>query len=215
MNKDEAIMAEVANGNPLPCYTPQGKGRLFKALAAVQGEITGARKGSSNPFFKSQYADLASVWDACRESLSSHGLSVVQTTRYHPNGICVVTTLGHESGEFLEGELVMVPTKNDPQGIGSCITYARRYALAAIVGVAQVDDDGNAASEAPFKSKKEQTQYHTGMTQAWAAKDAAGLRQLWDELNTDQQSFIWHDFNSTQRREMKALLAETKPEVTE
>ena len=121
-------------------------GKLIEALSKAQGEITGALKDSKNPFYKSSYADLASCWDACRAQLSKHGLAVVQTTEPNQDGVTVVTTLAHSSGEWIRGTLPMKPVKNDPQGIGSCITYARRYALAAIVGLAQIDDDANAAS---------------------------------------------------------------------
>jgi hypothetical protein len=120
---------------------------LAAALAIAQGEITGALKSSKNPFFKSNYADLASVWDACRESLSRNGLAVIQTTEgVSTETITVVTTLAHKSGQFIKGVLTMTPKDGSPQAFGSCLTYARRYALAAIVGVAQVDDDANAAS---------------------------------------------------------------------
>jgi len=120
--------------------------KLAEALAKAQGEIKGALKDSSNPFFKSSYADLASVWDACRGPLSANGLAVIQTTDNRENGLVVETTLAHSSGEWVGGSLYIRPMKDDPQGVGSAITYARRYALAAMVGVAPEDDDGNAAS---------------------------------------------------------------------
>ena len=124
-------------------------GKLALALSQVQGEITGARKGSTNPFFQSNYADLASCWDACREPLAKNKLAVIQTTDNCKEGIMIITTLVHETGQYISGTLTLKPTKNDPQGIGSAITYGRRYALCAIVGLAQVDDDGNAASVGP------------------------------------------------------------------
>lgn len=120
--------------------------KLAGALAKAQGKITGALKDSSNPFFKSKYADLAACWDACRGQLSENGLSVIQLTDVDETGVLVITTLAHESGQWVRGKLRMMPKDATPQGIGSAITYARRYALAAIVGLAQVDDDGNAAS---------------------------------------------------------------------
>lgn len=119
---------------------------LATALALAQGKITGALKDSANPFFKSKYADLASVWDACRGPLSDNGLAVIQTTDIDGEGVTVVTTLAHKSGQWVRGKLRLMPKEATPQGIGSAITYGRRYALAAVVGVAQVDDDGNAAS---------------------------------------------------------------------
>ena len=120
-------------------------GTLAKALAAAQSQIEGAKKDSEHPFFRAAYADLASVWDACRTQLSSNGLAVIQTVDGSPEVVWVTTTLAHSSGEWIRGTLRMKPVKSDPQGIGSAITYARRYALAAIVGVAPEDDDGNAA----------------------------------------------------------------------
>jgi len=119
---------------------------LAKALAKAQGEITGAIKDADNPCFNSRYADLASVWDACRLPLSRNGLSVVQMPEVLEIGIAVETMLLHASGEFISSTITMRPMKPDPQGIGSCVTYARRYALSAMVGIAPEDDDGNAAS---------------------------------------------------------------------
>lgn len=119
--------------------------QLAAALVKAQAVMGGAKKDSANPFFKSTYADLESVWDACREPLTSNGLAVVQTTDREDAGVVVVTTLLHNSGQWMRGRLTVRPVKDDPQGVGSCITYARRYALAAIVGVYQTDDDAEAA----------------------------------------------------------------------
>ena len=124
-------------------------GNLAAGLAAAQAEIKHAVKSSENPFFKSHYADLASVVDACRASLAKNGLAVVQGADSSPGDVstvCVSTRLVHKSGEWIESTLNVKPVKSDPQGIGSAITYARRYMLAAMVGVATEDDDGNGAS---------------------------------------------------------------------
>lgn len=127
--------------------------KLAEALSKAQGAIKNALKDSSNPYFKSKYADLASVWDACRAELSANSLSVVQVPEVIESEagtkINVHTLLMHSSGEWIDGELKMAPVKDDPQGIGSAITYARRYALSAFVGIAPEDDDGNAASGKP------------------------------------------------------------------
>lgn len=120
--------------------------QLADALSKAQGAIKNAAKDSANPFFKSKYADLASVWDACREPLSANGLSVVQVPEVGERGATVHTLMMHSSGEWICGELTMQPVKDDPQGVGSVITYARRYALSGFAGVAPDDDDGNAAS---------------------------------------------------------------------
>lgn len=121
-------------------------GELATAIAKAQGQMRGALKDSANPFFKSKYADLASIWDAIREPFSVNGLAVLQFARSTPAGVEVETTLVHESGELMSETLAMPVAKQDAQGVGSAITYARRYGLAAIAGVAPDDDDGNAAS---------------------------------------------------------------------
>jgi hypothetical protein len=120
-------------------------GKLAEALAKAQGAMGGALKDSSNPFFKSKYADLESVWSACRKALSENSLAVVQTTDHADAGIRIITTLVHSSGEWVRGVLPIMAKDQTPQGIGSAITYARRYALAAIAGVYQTDDDAEAA----------------------------------------------------------------------
>ena len=121
-------------------------GKLAEALAKAQGAIKHALKDSTNPHFKSSYADLASIWEACRKELSDNGLSVVQPCDFNEvGGLIVETTLMHSSGEWISGKLFMPVPQATPQGIGSAITYARRYSLAAMVGIAPDDDDGEAA----------------------------------------------------------------------
>ena len=119
---------------------------LATALAKAQGAITPAIKDSNNPFFKSQYADLASVWDACRKPLSENGLSVVQTIDGNDK---LETTLLHSSGQFISSTLSIVAKDQTSQSIGSAITYARRYALSAIIGICPDDDDAEAAMGRP------------------------------------------------------------------
>lgn len=119
---------------------------LAAALSKAQGEITHATRDSTNPYFNSRYADLASVWEACRGPLSRNGLAIIQSPSFNVGHVTVETTILHSSGQWQSSELTMVPVKSDPQGIGSAITYIRRYSLAAVVGVAPDDDDGNAAS---------------------------------------------------------------------
>jgi hypothetical protein len=120
---------------------------LALALSIVQGKLTYAVKDSANPFFKSRYADLESVWDACRLLLSENGLAVLQFPGEYCDGAMSLTTiLTHKSGEWIGQEMSVPVTKPDSQGCGSCLSYMRRYALAAVVGVVQSDDDGNAAS---------------------------------------------------------------------
>lgn len=119
---------------------------LTTALAKAQGEIKGAVKDATNPFFKQKYTTLSSTWDACREPLSKYGLSVIQLTNTLDNGLPAVDTiLSHSSGQYIACRLIMHPVKDDPQGVGSALSYARRYSLAAIVGIAPEDDDAESA----------------------------------------------------------------------
>lgn len=119
---------------------------LAVALAKAQAVIEGAIKDRANPAFRSKYADLSAVWDAIREPLTKNGLSLVQMPDIFEGEPVLVTRLLHESGEWLEGTYPLRPVKEDPQGYGSAITYARRYAAMAVCGVCPEDDDGNAAS---------------------------------------------------------------------
>lgn len=118
--------------------------QLGTALAKAQAEIVGAKKDSANPFFKSDYADLASVWTACRKPLTANGLSVVQMPVMEAGAVGVITLLLHASGQWVRSTLHANPKDLGPQAVGSVITYLRRYALAAMAGVPQIDDDGNA-----------------------------------------------------------------------
>ena len=132
--------------------TSENINEISSALAKAQGQIENAIKDSSNPFFKSKYADLTSVWAACRKQLSENGLSVIQSPEESSHGISVVTMLCHSSGQWIRSNYSMPcdSSKLTPQVIGSAITYARRYALSAMVGIApHDDDDGNEASKKP------------------------------------------------------------------
>jgi hypothetical protein len=119
-------------------------GKLAEALAKAQSTMQEAGKDAKNPFFKSNYADLTSVWRACRRSLSENGLSISHTTMLSEGEIILVTTLLHASGEWQRGYYPLMLAKRDAQSMGSAITYAKRYALAAIVGVCVEGEDDDA-----------------------------------------------------------------------
>jgi hypothetical protein len=120
---------------------------LAAALAKAQAEIKASALDGTNPHFHSEYSTLTAIWDACREALTANGLSVVQTNDDEDSETLVLeTTLLHSSGQWITGRLKMKPAKPDPQGLGSATTYARRYALAAMAGVAPEDDDAEAAT---------------------------------------------------------------------
>lgn len=120
---------------------------LATALSKAQHEMKGASKDTLNPFFKQKYADLAAVWDSIRMPFGKYGLSVTQITSEEDKGLFLETVLMHSSGQWLSGKIRVNPTKQDPQGMGSALSYSRRYALSAIAGVYQEDDDANLASQ--------------------------------------------------------------------
>lgn len=122
-------------------------GSIAKALAAAQREIGVAVKDATNPHFRSKYADLQAVDEACRPALSKHGIAIAQGTGYADGFVFVTTRLLHaDTGEWIESTLHIAPGKHDAQGVGSAITYARRFGLSALAAVpAGVDDDGEAA----------------------------------------------------------------------
>jgi len=156
---------------------------LNKALAKCQGEIIPASKDSDNPFFKSKYADLSAILEAVRKPLQNNGLSITQTTKYENQIIILITTLRHESGEEVSGEYPVIPLKQDPQGFGSALTYARRYALQSILMVAaEDDDDGNAASQTkPPVKKPANTQPPPANTQPPPPNTQPKPKPIWNE----------------------------------
>ncbi len=156
---DEVVEEKVMQNN-----TSKEIGELVKALAKAQGAIKPAKKDSDVEYtlksgrrMQRKYADLTSVWDSCRKELSQNNLVVIQTTKGN-RGVTVITTLAHESGQWIRGELTMQPGGNDPQSYGSALTYARRYSLAAIVGIATgEDDDAEDATRGKRKEKVKTT----------------------------------------------------------
>jgi len=115
---------------------------ITKALIGFQGELQPVHKTSVNPFFKSKYADLSAIWECIRGQLQKHELAVSQLPHVSENQIVLTTLLLHTSGEWLSSDLLVTPGKpNDPQAVGSALTYARRYALSAILGICSEEDD--------------------------------------------------------------------------
>lgn len=130
---------------------------IAAALCKAQASMPDVLKTADNPFYKSKYADLSGIWKTIKGTLTDNGLSVVQASNATDGGtISITTILLHTSGEYIESTMVLKPKDATPQGCGSAITYARRYALCALVGVCPEgeDDDGNAASAEPNKAAK-------------------------------------------------------------
>lgn len=125
--------------------TSESIAAIAAALAAAQSEMGKAIRESTNPHFRSKYADLGNVMDACLPALNKNGIALIQPVGQDECGTYVDTVLVHTSGEWLACRVPLIIGKNDMQGFGSAQTYARRYGLMAMAGIAPEDDDGNAA----------------------------------------------------------------------
>jgi len=155
MEEMNAIFTEV-NGIKMtvPCNN------LLDALAKMQGALDNATKSSDNPYFKSKYADLAQCLQTAKKPMADNGLSISQHCTFDGQFVQCVTILGHSSGQMMISTLMIPVAKKDAQGIGSSITYARRYALSSIIGLTQKDDDGEGAvgrTEKDAETKWEKT----------------------------------------------------------
>lgn len=183
---------------------------LAAALAKAQGQLEGAKKSSSNPFFKSKYADLAECWNTCREALTANEISVIQMPEeINENGRLNITTmLAHSSGQYISSTLTMTVTKLDPQAIGSAITYGRRYAFAAMVGLAQEDDDGEKAMARQEKKDKKPVESPiniTSVSENGAVRFINGVQCQIQDKNGD-----WHDVEFLKIEVLEKLLNDDK-----
>lgn len=161
-------------------------GKLAAALAKAQKAMKPAQKDRDNPFFKSSYATLASVFDAIREPFGANGLALIQPpgkTDEHGN-VVIETIIMHESGEWISGEASAKPVKNDPQGVGSVMSYLRRYGAQSMAGLASADDDddGNAASRPQPPAQRQEPTKAAAMQVVKAEK--------YDNMNPEAQKAL-------------------------
>jgi hypothetical protein len=162
---------------------------LATALAKAQGQIDAATKGSSNPHFKSRYADLNSLRETIREPLAVNDLSIVQMPRIDGNYVEVETMLLHKSGEYIAETLRMPFGQNTAQAIGSAITYCRRYSLGSILNLAAEDDDGNAATQLAPNANIDVSQ-HIKDGYKFSKKGTEALAAWWRALPNDVRQVI-------------------------
>ena len=184
---------------------------LATALSKAQGKIKGAMKDSANPFFKSKYADLASVWEAFRVPFSQEGLSLVQLPSTKENQVTLESVLLHSSGQWISETMSAQPKDMSPQSVGSTITYLRRYGAQSIAGVCPEDDDGNAGSQVLPSPKANLTtaqknQVHADTLAYLEKGDEHGLRETWHGWDSDQKAVLWSMFNAQQRKAITSLL---------
>jgi hypothetical protein len=192
---------------------------IATALAAAQTQMGKAVKAADNPAFKRdgkvmKYADLSSVMDACLPALNAVGIAVIQPTGENEYGRHVETILIHgESGESLSCQVPLIVSKNDMQGYGSAVTYARRYGLMAMAGIAPEDDDGNAAAKAAPKQE---------LPQPITADQFQEMNDLIFDTETDEAKFCayWqvddlHDMTLKQGKDAIAMLTKKKSKLAE
>ena len=187
---DNTEIREISNAKSAPKVR-----NIAAALAAAQATMGKAIKDSSNPHFRSKYADLGSVMDACMPAMNAQGIAVIQPTGEDEAGRYVETLLIHgESGETLKCRVPLIVAKNDMQGYGSAVTYARRYGLMTMAGVAPEDDDGNAAAKAAPKRQEPKGPTAQDLTQAREyladASDLDDLKARWGNLPRATQADV-------------------------
>ena len=157
--------------------------KLAPALVKVQAALEPVTKNSKNPFFKSKYADLMTIWHAIRQVLTDNGFAVAQVPVVVGGAAALRTILLHSSGQWISGDYLLVPVKQDPQGLASAVTYARRYAIQAVVGVTvqDEDDDGEAASGRPTGSSSTKVNEPAGKTESKAKNPEETLSPAQDK----------------------------------
>lgn len=170
----------------------------IKALVKAQKEMGAVVKNANNPHLKSKYADLGAVLDACQTALHSNGFAIMQPCGKDEFGAYVDTVLAHESGETLTSRVYLVVGKNDMQGVGSAITYARRYGLLGMTGLAPEDDDGE-ATKAPKTPPRQEVvdtptavEIQTAKEAAAAIADLPALAAWWAGLNKNAAHVAKH-----------------------
>ena len=200
-----AIVKPEADTAVSPAVTHKN---VFAALAAAQAEMGKAIKESSNPAFRSKYADLGNVMDACLPALNSHGIALLQPPCEIDGARYVKTILAHESGETLECAVPLIIGKNDMQGYGSAVTYARRYGLMAMAGIAPEDDDGTAAVVAAPRQEqrrdpvRQEPQRQQGPSAIDTACDSLARADTLDRL-----AAIWGDLPRSVQGEQRVIAA--------
>lgn len=185
-------------------------GKIAAALIDAQADFKPAVKDGTNPHFQSKFVTLTGVLDAVSDSLRKHRIAVVQQTDVTDAGGCVlVTRLIHESGEWVGGRYPVRPVKQDPQSEGSALTYARRYALMSLVGIAPEDDDGHAASQPARTQREPETLFDAT---PWEAKIAASSTP--DELASVGAGLTAAHMPDAARDELRRQYRERMAELT-
>jgi hypothetical protein len=166
---------------------------ISAAFVKAQAAFAPALKNATNPHFRNKYADLAACIDAVIDALNANGIALIQQAHEAENGVAIETVFLHESGERISGGVLRIPcAKQDPQGYGSAITYARRYSLMAACGIAPEDDDAEGALKRPvasatFEQRKAKPLEELSLLIA-ECDSLAGLQVLYAGLTKDEQT---------------------------
>jgi hypothetical protein len=214
--------------------TSESVTKIMPAFIKAQAAFKPAVKDAKNPHFKSSYVTLEGAIDAVSEALRANGIALLQQTDVTDQGTILISRLFHESGEWIASRYPVHPVKHDPQGEGSALTYARRYALMSLVGIAPEDDDGNAATAA---ANRQSTLQAVGKVDpkgdAWAGMDGeqreflegvvrevlARVKTDWDDawdylvsqrLDADEKVAVWSQLDSKTRTALKKAEAKLK-----
>jgi hypothetical protein len=179
---------------------------IAAALVKAQAAIKGAVKDATNPHFRSKYADLTSVIDAVKDALNTNGITFLQPVTFSDEGVSVETVLMHSSGEWISEKLAVPVSKHDAQGVGSAISYGRRYGLQAMCGVPSEDDDGNdAVKHAPAKPAAKPV----------LAPDVEAVSVLEACGSLDALTAAWKAFPADEREALKPIAAACKARILE
>lgn len=207
-----------------PLFSPE-LGEISKALSQAQKEFHEAVKDSKNPFYKSTYANLESCIEASRPALTKHNLAVTHALSENEKGdFILITTISHSSGQFIRSKLRLLIDKNDMQKLGAAITYARRFAYAALIGLSQTDDDGESLMERNepqpkigLTQKKQEIEIKPSLTEdlkkimaqnGWTS----GLIKE-HKAQLPSASKQWNDMNETEQKEFMKFIENVHPSM--
>lgn len=177
---------------------------ISTALVKAQRQFAPALKTATNPHFRTKYADLAACIEAVVDALNANGIALMQQVHESDNGVAVETVFLHESGERITGGVLRIPcAKQDPQGYGSALTYARRYSLMAAAGIAPEDDDAEGALKRPaivatFEKRKSRTMEDIAIEIA-KCQSLATLQVLWAGLTKEEQDMTKEMFGERKK----------------
>lgn len=181
--------------------------KIAPAFVAAKRSFGPALKDKTNPAFRSKYADLGACIDAVEDALLANGIAFIQETSQDDTGVTVETVFLHESGETMRcGKLHVPASKQDPQGYGSALTYARRYSLMAACGIAPEDDDGNAASK-PTPNRTKVMKVTNSIKDHFANDRELGAYQEWEAVRDDHDfaGAVWAGLATPERDKLRAL----------